>query len=47
MFKLEEVLDESFANQQPGPLGDENDWDDTDDTGTHRVPSSNMKLIIP
>jgi len=49
MVKLEEVTDEDLTKPQPGPVDNENDWDDTDDDGTN-IPFpklSSMKLSRP
>jgi len=35
MVKLEEVTDEDLIKPQAGPVDNENDWDDTDDSGTN------------
>ena len=35
MVKLEEVTDEDLTKPQVGPVDNENDWDDTDDSGTN------------
>lgn len=37
MVRLEEVLDEEFAQEQAGPMAGEDDWD-TDD-GTQAMPN--------
>lgn len=36
MVKLEEVPDEEFEREQPGPINDEDDWDTDDGMYLHR-----------
>jgi hypothetical protein len=45
MVKLEEVVDEDLQKSQEGPVGGEDDWEDSED-GTSPLPPPLITMVV-